>query len=52
VDDIKINHQGIGWNGEESLNLTQDRDRVMNFRVPSNAKNVAGITMLPGVSQC
>lgn len=51
VDEWTMNHQEIGWNGEESLNPAQDRDRVMKFRVPSNASSFAGRTMLPGASQ-
>ena len=51
MGDIKTNHQAIGWSGEDSLNPAQDRDGLMKLRVPSNASNMAGMTMLPGVSQ-
>ena len=51
MDDIEINLQKIRWNCEDSLNPAQDRDRIMKFRVPSNASDVAGMTMLPGASQ-
>jgi hypothetical protein len=51
VDDIKMNHQEIEWNGEDSLNPVQDRNRAMKFRVPSNASKFAGMTMFPGASQ-
>ena len=46
-----MSHQELAWNGEDSLNPAQDRDRVMKFRVPLNASSVAGMTMLLGVSQ-
>jgi hypothetical protein len=41
VDNIKIDHREIGWDGMDSIDLAQDRDqwralvkKVMNLRVP------------------
>jgi hypothetical protein len=40
-DNIKINHQEVGWGGMDWIDMAQDRDRwravvnaVMNLRVP------------------
>jgi len=46
-----MSNQEIGWNGEDLLSPAQGSDRVMKFRVPSNASSVEGMTLLPGVSQ-
>jgi hypothetical protein len=41
VDNIKMDHREIGWNGMDWMDLAQDRDQwralvntVMNLRVP------------------
>jgi hypothetical protein len=41
VDNIKMDHLGIGWGGADWIGLAQDRDKwrtlvnaVMNLRVP------------------
>ena len=51
MGDIKMNHQVIGCNGEDTLNPAQDGDRLMKLPVLSNASNVSVMTVLPGVSQ-
>jgi hypothetical protein len=41
VDNIKIDHREIGWDGKDRIDLAEDRDwwralvnTVMNLRVP------------------
>jgi hypothetical protein len=58
VDNIKMDHREIGWNGMDWIGLAQDRNQgralvntVMNLRVPQNAGNVLSTCTMDSFSR-